>query len=132
MKVINMPSGRLTDYSPEIVEKAWAYANGGWIKAGDRVPSIAGLACEIGIHRETCYDWAKDKNKVFSDILKEIAQKQERVLLNNGLDGTFNPPITKMMLSKHGYSDATKQELSGPDGGAIIQKIERVIIDPKE
>jgi len=127
-----MPSGRLTDYSPEIVEKAWEYANGGWIKAGDKVPSIAGLACEIGIHRETCHEWAKDKDKVFSDILKAIAQKQERELLNNGLDGTFNPPITKMMLSKHGYSDATKQELSGPDGGAIIQKIERVIIDPKD
>jgi hypothetical protein len=126
-----MPSGRLTDYSPEIVEKAWEYANGGWIKAGDKVPSVAGLACEIGMHRETCYDWARDKDKVFSDILKAIAQKQERELLNNGLDGTFNPPITKMMLSKHGYSDATKQELSGPDGGAIPVEIKRTIIDPK-
>jgi len=126
-----MPSGRLTDYSPEIVEKAWEYVNGGWIKAGDKVPSVAGLACEIGMHRETCYDWARDKDKVFSDILKAIAQKQERELLNNGLDGTFNPPITKMMLSKHGYSDATKQELSGPDGGAIPVEIKRTIIDPK-
>jgi hypothetical protein len=126
-----MPSGRLTDYWPEIVEKAWEYANGGWIKAGDKVPSVAGLACEIGMHRETCYDWARDKDKVFSDILKAIAQKQERELLNNGLDGTFNPPITKMMLSKHGYSDATKQELSGPDGGAIPVEIKRTIIDPK-
>jgi hypothetical protein len=126
-----MPSGRLTDYSPKMVEKAWHYANGGWIKAGDKVPSVAGLACELGIHRETCYEWAKDKDKVFSDILKAIAQKQERELLNNGLIGTFNPPITKMMLSKHGYSDATKQELSGPDGGAIPVEIKRTIIDPK-
>lgn len=130
-----MPSGRLTDYSPEIVEKAWEYVNGGWITAGDKVPSVAGLACEIGIHRETCYDWARDKDKVFSDILKAIAQKQERELLNNGLDGTFNPPITKMMLSKHGYSDVTKQEVSGPDGGPILQRVERVervIIDPQD
>jgi hypothetical protein len=127
-----MPSGRLTDYSPEIVEKAWEYANGGWIKAGDKVPSVAGLACEIGMHRETCYDWARDKDKVFSDILKAIAQKQERELLNNGLSGDFNYSITKMMLSKHGYSDATKQELSGPSGGAIPIEIKRTIIDPSE
>jgi hypothetical protein len=126
-----MPAGRPTDYCAEIVEKAWSYANGGWIAAGDKVPSVAGLACEIGIHRETCHDWARDEDKEFSDILKAIAQKQERELLNNGLDGTFNPPITKMMLSKHGYSDATKQEVSGPDGGAIPVEIKRTIIDPK-
>jgi hypothetical protein len=123
--------GRPEDYCPEIVEKAWAYANGGWITAGDKVPSIAGLACEIGIHRDTCHDWAKDHNKEFSDVLKTIAQKQERELLNNGLAGTFNPPITKMMLSKHGYSDATKNEVSGPDGGAIPVEIKRTIVDPK-
>lgn len=123
-----MPSGRLTDYSPEIVEKAWEYANGGWIKAGDKVPSIAGLACEIGIHRETCHEWAKDKNKVFSDILRAIAQKQERELLNNGLSGTFNPPITKMMLSKHGYSDKIESDLTSSDGSMTPQIIERVIV----
>jgi hypothetical protein len=118
-----MVSGRLTDYSNEIVEKAWEYVNGGWITAGDKVPSIAGLACEIGIHRETCYEWAKDKNKVFSDILKAIAQKQERELLNNGLDGTFNPPITKMMLSKHGYSDRVEQDITSSDGSMAPTRI---------
>jgi hypothetical protein len=61
-----------------------------------------------------------------------IAEKQERELLNNGLSGDFNYSITKMMLSKHGYSDATKQELSGPSGGAIPIEIKRTIIDPSE
>jgi hypothetical protein len=118
-----MPSGRLTDYCPEIVEKAWKYVDGGWIEAGDKVPSVAGLACEIGIHRETCYDWARDKDKVFSDILKALAQKQERTLLNNGLDGTFNPPITKMMLSKHGYSDKIETDLTSSDGSMTPQAL---------
>jgi hypothetical protein len=126
-----MVSGRLTDYSNEIVEKAWEYVNGGWITAGDKVPSIAGLACEIGIHRETCYEWAKDKNKVFSDILKAIAQKQERELLNNGLDGTFNPPITKMMLSKHGYSDRVEQDITSSDGSMTPRPV-TVNMTPQE
>ena len=31
---------------------------------------------------------------------------QGRTLLNNGLDGTFNPTIAKLVLSKHGYTDS--------------------------
>jgi hypothetical protein len=127
-----MAGGRPTDYTPEIIEAAWAYANGGWIAAGDRVPSVAGLACEINVSRETCHAWSRDDGNQFSDILKLISRKQERELLNNGLSGDFNYSITKMMLSKHGYSDATKQELSGPSGGAIPIEIKRTIIDPSE
>jgi hypothetical protein len=127
-----MAGGRPTDYTPKIIKAAWEYAKGGWIAAGDKVPSVAGLACEIGISRETCHAWARDDDNEFSDILKLISRKQERELLNNGLSGDFNYSITKMMLSKHGYSDATKQELSGPSGGAIPIEIKRTIIDPSE
>ena len=111
-----MPAGRPSDYTPEIIEAAWSYANGGWIEAGDKVPSVAGLACEIGVRRETCHVWANDPENEFSNILKVIAEKQERELLNNGLDGTFNPPITKMMLSKHGYSDKVENDHTSSDG----------------
>jgi len=125
-----MAGGRPTDYTPEIIKAAWDYAKGGWIAAGDRVPSVAGLACEINVSRETCHAWAREEGNEFSDILKLISRKQERELLNNGLSGDFNYSITKMMLSKHGYSDATKQELSGPSGGAIPIEIKRTIVDP--
>ena len=56
-----MAAGRPTDYTPKIVKAAWDYAKGGWIAAGDKVPSVAGLACEIGIHRETCHDLSPDR-----------------------------------------------------------------------
>ena len=126
-----MPAGRPSDYTPEIVEKAWAYVNGGWEEVGDPVPSVAGLACEIGIRRETCHVWANDETKEFSNILSAIAEKQERQLLRGGLSSVFNASITKMMMTKHGYSDATKNEVSGPDGGAIPVEIKRTIVDPK-
>lgn len=100
---------RKTVYSEELVEKAWEYANGGWETAGDKVPSVAGLACELGISRETCYEWEKHEDKEFSDILEAIARNQERKLVNGGLGGEFKEGITKMMLSKHGYADAVKQ-----------------------
>jgi hypothetical protein len=127
-----MPAGRPTDYTPELIEKAWAYANGGWEEAGDPVPSIAGLACEIGVSRETCHAWAKDETKEFSDILKAIAQEQERNLVKGGLGGVFNASITKMMMTKHGYSDRVETDHTSSDGSMTPQVIERTIVRPNE
>jgi len=111
-----MTAGRPTSYTKKLVKAAWDYVNDGWIAAGDKVPTVAGLACEIGVARETCHAWAKDESKEFSHILQAIAQKQERELVNNGLTGDFVAPITKMMLTKHGYSDKVEQDVTSSDG----------------
>jgi len=37
---------------------------------------------------------------------------QERKLICNGLMGDFNPAITKMMLTKHGYSDKMETDIT--------------------
>lgn len=111
-----MVAGRPTSYTKKLVKAAWDYVNDGWITAGDKVPTVAGLACEIGVARETCHAWAKDESKEFSHILQAIAQKQERELVNNGLTGDFVAPITKMMLTKHGYSDKVEQDIVSSDG----------------
>lgn len=111
-----MTAGRPTNYTPEIIEAAWKYVRGGWQDAGDPVPSIAGLACEIGVHRETLRLWAKDENNKFFGILLTIAQMQERQLLKGGLLGDYNAPITKMMLTKHGYSDRVENDHTSSDG----------------
>jgi hypothetical protein len=127
-----MTVGRPTSYTPEIVEKAWAYANGGWEEAGDPVPSVAGMACEIGISRETCYAWAQDDDRAFSDILRSIAKTQERQLLKGGLLGEYNAPITKMMLTKHGYSDKVEQDVTSSDGSmkpTVIEVIAKPVPD---
>ena len=115
------PGGRPTLYTPELLVKANEYIDGGWEKAGDAVPTVAGLACELNICRDTCYAWGDEGEKPeFSDILRKIAQKQERKLVNGGLEGGFNAAVTKMMLTKHGYSD--KQEIDAK-GGFVINII---------
>lgn len=122
-----MAGGRPTDYTPELLEAAMHYATDGWIECKDAVPTVAGLACEIGVSRETCYAWARDdKKKAFSDILHKIAQTQERKLVNGGILGEFNAPITKMMLTKHGYSDRIEQDHSSKDGSMTPTRIELV------
>lgn len=111
-----MPAGRPSIYSPDMVKKARNYIVG-HLDFDDPVPTVAGLACVLGVVRDTCYEWASDPKKPeFSDILKELAQKQERVLVANGLLGGFNAPITKMMLTKHGYSDKVENDHKSSDG----------------
>lgn len=111
-----MPAGRPTVYSKDMIKEARNYIQC-HLDFGDPVPTVAGLACVLGIVRDTCYAWGDDPEKPeFSDILEELAQKQERVLIGKGLLGYFNAPITKMMLTKHGYSDRIEQDHTSKDG----------------
>lgn len=104
-----MAGGRPTKYCPEILEAAREYiAN--YQAHGDKIPSIAGLAVVLKVGRDTLHIWAKDEDKAeFSYILAELLATQEKLLVNNGLDGTFNAAITKLVLGKHGYSEKLEQ-----------------------
>ncbi len=127
-----MTAGRPSVYGPDILKKARGYLTS-FKDMGDVVPSIAGLACVIGVTRETCRAWGNDPEKAeFSAILLELAQRQERELLNNGLAGNFNAPITKMMLTKHGYSDKVETDHTSSDGTMTPQVVERVIVQAKD
>jgi predicted CopG family antitoxin len=118
-----MGTGRPTVYSEKLLERARGYLTS-YKDMGDLIPSIAGLACVLGITRETCHAWARDPEKeAFSDILKELAQRQERELLNGGLGGHMNSTISKLVLTKHGYSDRVEQDHRSSDGSMTPQKI---------
>lgn len=110
---------RPTKYTKDTVEKAKAYLVD-YQHDGSVIPSAAGLALYLGIRKSTLYEWAKDEDKQeFSDTLAELQQRQESILLANGLRGDFNAAITKLALANHGYSDKSEQTLQGPGGGAI-------------
>lgn len=99
------PGGRPSKYNKDILEATKEYLLN-FKKYGDEIPSIAGLAYYLNISRSTINDWRSQADKKeFSDILENILSQQERVLLNNGLNGTFNANITKLALGKHGYTD---------------------------
>lgn len=91
------------------LEAAQHYVNGGYEAEGDLVPSVAGLAVFLGKTRETMYAWGRE-SEVFSDILSKLMATQEKKLINGSLANTFNATITKMMLTKHGYSDKSEVE----------------------
>lgn len=104
---------RPTKYTPELLDKARDYLDN-WETLGDVLPSHVGLAIHLSLGKSTLYDWGKEKNKAeFSDILENLLCLQERELLNKGLLGGFNATLTKLVLSKHGYSDKQAIEYSG-------------------
>ncbi len=108
--------GRPTKYTPELLEAAQAYLKH-YGDAGHPVPSVVGLCLSIGISKALAYQWVKDEDKgPFLDILTRVEEMQEEKLISGGLTGGFNPAITKMMLTKHGYSDSQKIDHSSTDG----------------
>lgn len=108
MKTPN-PVGRPSKYNPEIIAQAESYLMGEWRVIGDTIPSLAGLACYLGLSRETVNAWSNDDEKQdFSDITKGILAIQERELLNRGLLKEFDSGLTRLMLGKHGYLETTK------------------------
>ena len=91
-----------------------------------RFPSIAGLAVFLKVNRSTVYEW-KENHPEFSDMLDEMLAEQEKRLIEGGLAGIYNPMITKLVLTKHGYHDKLDQDLSSQGqpirgAGLIIEK----------
>lgn len=115
-------------YSQEMLEMATDYlAN--FIKYGDVIPSIEGLAVHLSVARKTLYNWSKDEEKApFLHILDMILAKQAQLSLNSGLTGDFNSSIAKLILGKHGYHDKQDVEQSGE---LKITEIKRTIVEPE-
>lgn len=73
------------------------------------LPTVAGLAVQMAVARSTIYLWAQEHSE-FSDVLELLLSQQESQLIQNSLVGMYNAPITKLLLTKHGYND--KQDIT--------------------
>lgn len=110
-----MAGGRPTDYSPETITKAKEYLDLCVDTEGDKlkvkIPTIEWLARHLGMSKETVFQWEKEKGKEeFSDFLCDLRAEQAERLINNWLWGRYNPVITKLILSKHGYVEKTENK----------------------
>lgn len=111
-----MPAGRPSKLTPEAIEKAVAYIDGGYEAEGDAFPSVVGMADSIDVAVKTLYNWGESDER-FLHILEKCNQRQHRTLLSKGIQGDFNPTICKLVLGKHGYHE--RQEVTGADGQAV-------------
>ena len=122
-----MAGGRPTKYNATIQKKADEYINN--LPDDEVIHTVEGLADHINVARSTVYKW-KDEIEQFSDTLETILRKQAKTLINRGLTGEFNAPMTKMLMNvNHGYRERTELDNLSSDGSMSPQKIERVIIE---
>lgn len=117
---------RPTKLTEELIEKAKEYLGKGHATPIEtdkgavsyvsvHLPKVVSLALFLDISKSTVYEWCKgDDNlsKQFSDIVKEIEQKQEEMLIDKGLGGLFQPKTLGMILSKHGYADRIETDIT--------------------
>lgn len=104
------PGGRPTKYNRNVLDQTYEYINK-WKSLGHKIPSIAGLAQVLDTDRETISEWASQDDKPeFSRMVRKLQSSQELALTENGLDGTYNSGITKLILSKHGYTDSDNKQ----------------------
>lgn len=124
-----MPGGRPTKYCQDILDKTQDYLDN-FKKYGDEFPSDVGLSLVLNITAETVLQWKNQEEKPeFSWMLKQIKARQHQQLMNNGVNGTFNSTITKLVLSKHGYSERLETVIEGNSEKPLESKWTVEIID---
>lgn len=99
----------------ELFPKAQEYLHGGW-RDHNTVPSIAGLACFLGYHRESILRWSKNHPDTWGDLYAKINTLQECMLIDGGLDKSFQPNFAKLLMAKHGYSEKVEVDATSSDG----------------
>ncbi len=129
-----MAGGRPVEYGEAYLIKARGYletcrdlntvVNDKSVVAIVNVPSKGGLANHLKVSRDTLYDWA-EKYPEFSDIMEQMGAIQEERLINNGLAGTYNPTIAKVLLTKHGYREGIDQTTNNKDLPTPIATVTR-------
>lgn len=102
------PPTKLTTDLELLAEK---YLMGGYVDAGDLVPSNAGLSCYLGIGKRTLYEY-RDKSESIAHTIEGIQAMQEKLLVNGGLSQEYNATITKLMMANHGYSDKVETQVT--------------------
>ena len=126
-----MAFGRPTKYNKKILTDTLDYLEN-HADYEDIVPSVAGLACHLKLAKSTIYEWAEHEDRRdFSDMLGDIASKQERMLLSGGLSSDMNPTIVKLMLAKHNYSEKTESTVIINPLTEVINQISGNTIGPK-
>jgi hypothetical protein len=98
--------------------------------------SLTAFAGTILVARSTINKWMEEHPE-FSEATK-VGQAARTLWLERGLYASDSGPKTTAHIfglknsDPENWRDRVQNEHTGPNGGAIVQRIERVIVDPKD
>lgn len=103
-------------YNEIYLRKLIHYTDIGFDIAGDPVPSIVGLACELGVSSGVIRKWAREVPE-FGEAIDKMYDLQERIILEKSLKNKINTNISRLILSsKLGYTETTQVDNISSDG----------------
>ena len=108
------PVGRPTKLTDELMDKAKVYVQKDYL-IDELIPTMQGLSLYLGVSNTVLYNW-RNENDEFLHIVEDLMDLQAKNLFRGGLTGDFNASITKLLLTKHGFSDRVEQDLRSSDG----------------
>jgi len=115
---------RPTIYNKTVLIKAKHYLDN-YKDSGHPFPSVVGLSRVLKIAHSAIKRWTNDEDKQeFKATLEQIKDEQHLQLINNGIVGLYNAPITKLMLHNFGYSEKQKEQSN--------EKLEIIVTREKE
>ena len=112
LPAIKVKRGRQAFLTPNMVNEAYEYLDS-FQDNGGIVPSKQGLALHLGVAVATLFRWENDKSddkRAIREVIQLTMQLQHEYLVSGGLSSKYNPTITKLMLSKHGYTEADNNQ----------------------
>lgn len=86
-----------------------------------KLPSKTGFARYLGIGSTTLNRWI-NKHPALEEAMQHVIDAREEKLISNGLGGQYNSNITKLILTKHGYSDKIDQNVNANE--SLIHALE--------
>lgn len=109
------PVGRPSKYSPAYCEEVIACMGQGY--------SFTAFAGEIGVDKDTLYEWVK-VHPEFSGAVKKARAKRLRFLEEKLLTGDTGPRVTAMIFALKNadadeWRDKVTNEHTGPHGGPV-------------
>lgn len=112
-------TGRPVEYDPAFCDKLVEFFSGepmnitvtdkGIIKSANKLPTFENFAASISVSTKTLYNWSEQ----FPEFLQAFARARElqkNWLIENGLNGTYNPQFT-IFVAKNITDMRDKQEL---------------------
>ena len=123
IKPVGHPT-KFTKDTPELVVKYTTRC----VKVG-MIPTLEGLACELGVVPDTIQEWRKSNNKrlvkthkKYSVSLKTLLSKQSEMLQWHSLNGKYSTAMGIFLLkNNHGFKD--RHEVDHTAEGERIEKI---------
>jgi hypothetical protein len=89
------------------------------------------IARVLGIHDDTLREHYRDElDRANAEACAKVAETLFRKATSDGKDSVTAAIF--WLKTRGRWKETSVQEHTGPDGGAIVQRIERVIVDPKD